>query len=116
MATEKPDISQVLNGILSNPEALSSIMSIMSNVGNQKDKEEKRDAPQKEEIPTVNEALPVFNTQPSIPVIAPFKHNERSRERELLLALKPFLSNRKCETIDTFVRLLDIVSLLGGVK
>lgn len=116
MAGEKPDLSNALQGILSNPEALSSIMSIVGNIKGNSDAKE----PKKSEAGEISDT-PVFNPFPSaqaapIPAQPPFKYSERSREKELLLALKPFLSNRKCETIDTFVRLLDIVSLLGGVK
>ncbi len=124
----KPDVGSMLSGILSNPQALSSIMSIIGGLkSNGSPIAEQGDTPSpvSEDIHALEssvtpkvDALPVFSPNaPSgdAPSFMPYT-SEKSRERELLLALKPFLSARRCETIDTFVRLLDIVSLLGRVR
>ena len=123
----KPDVGGILNGILSNPQALSTIMSVIGGVRGSEGQGasnhiEASPAPEsadvKEASASPSDALPAFSpsvTASALPAFMP-NSSEKSRERDLLLALKPFLPARKCETIDTFVRLLDIVSLLGRVR
>ena len=123
-----PDISSVLNGLLSNPSALSSLMSILGSVTNN---QSKTPSAQSEETPVFShtdetaspppESSPAFNFQGAdalrkfLPQKSPVCTNE-SRERALLLALRPFLSKNKCDTLDIFIRLLDIISLVGRIK
>lgn len=121
-----PDISSVLNGLLSNPSALSSLMSLLGSITNNQSKT----PAQSEDAPVFSHAdTPVSHTQDSppfnlpsaealgrlLPQKAPVCTNE-NRERALLLALRPFLSKNKCDTLDIFIRLLDIISLVGRIK
>ena len=76
-------------------------------------------APVSSAAPAVSEA-PAASEDTSVPTfneIQPYMQSKsESKERALLMALKPFLSSRRCETIDTFVRLLDIASLIGRIR
>ena len=120
-----PDFSSILNGLLSNPSALSSLVSVLGSVTNGQSKSP----------PTQVEDTPVFShtdsaTVPDIPAlklqdshgIHPFPppkgpvYANNSREKTLLLAIKPFLSKNKCDTLDIFIKLLDIISLVGRIK
>ena len=122
-----PDISSVLNGLLSNPSALSSLMSLLGSVTNN---QSKNPSAQSEDAPVFSHTdtpvshtpeAPSFNLPSAealgrlLPQKAPVCTNE-SRERALLLALRPFLSKNKCDTLDIFIRLLDIISLVGRIK
>ena len=106
MPETKPDVGNILQWILSNPQALSSIMSVIGNASQGKPREE-----EKESAP---EPMPAIAKLP--PQIQPERKAIQPKEIALLMALKPFLSSRRCETIDTFVRLFDIANLLRGVK
>ena len=104
----KPDVSNILQGILSNPQALSSIMSVIGNAT------QKQTSVQ--EVVQESEPLPAIAKAPMPPPRQNEQKQSQPKEIALLMALKPFLSSRKCDTIDTFVRLFDIANLLRGVK
>ena len=127
-----PDIGSMLNGLLSNPSALSSLMSVLGSIPNAQGR-----PPQAETTPpsAQSEASPVFSHTDASPVpeIAPVMkplntdgirsfppiapvHSKDSREKSLLLAIRPFLSKNKCDTLDIFIKLLDIISLVGRIK
>ena len=106
MPDTKPDVSNILQGILSNPQALSSIMSVIGNSSQSKASQEEKDSPA-EALPAMAKIAPQIQME---------KKAIQPKEIALLMALKPFLSSRRCETIDTFVRLFDIANLLRGVK
>ena len=120
-----PDLGSVLSGLLSNPTALSSLMSVLGSVTNSQSKEmheKSEDAPAYSHTDTapVPESAPVFKSQ-SIEGIRPFPPTapacpKDSKEKTLLLALKPFLSRSKCDTLDMFIKLIDIISLVGRIK
>ena len=120
-----PDFSSILNGLLSNPSALSSLMSVLGSVTNG---QSKPPSPQVEDTPAFSHTdstpppdIPALKLQgsdgihpfprPKAPVYA-----NNSREKTLLLAIKPFLSKNKCDTLDIFIKLLDIISLVGRIK
>ena len=119
-----PDLGSVLNGLLSNPTALSSLMSVLGSVTNSQSTEthtKSEDAPafSHADIAPVPESVPVFkpqNTEGIRPFPPPPACQKDSKEKTLLLALKPFLSRNKCDTLDMFIKLLDIISLVGRIK
>ena len=120
--SQKPDLSSILNSVLSNPEALSSIMSAIGNVsaGNSTQTQtneqsyipppEVSTAPSREESP----AVPAFRGGADL--FPSSSAHQSKKERELLLALKPFLSRRRCDTLDSFIRIYDVISLLGRIR
>lgn len=124
----KPDFNSVLQNVLSNPQLLSNIASMINgssaNTATEASQNEAQSykAPELPQAPSEREdAVNAISTSPSqpampsLPVFAGGRHNS-SKEKALLVALKPFLPSRKCQTIDTVIRLLDIVSLVGGIK
>lgn len=118
----KGDFSSILQSLLSNPQLLSTISSMIGSGANQgasagatphiepppMQRESARD-----ESEMGGESVAVSATP--IPFLQNKTHNE-SKEKALLCALKPFLPSKKCQTIDSFIRILDIVSLVGGMK
>lgn len=120
-----PDFSSILNGLLSNPSALSSLMSVLGSVTSG---QSKPPSPQVEDAPAFSHTdsaptpeIPALKLQdshgihPFPPPKSPVYANN-SREKALLLAIKPFLSKNKCDTLDIFIKLLDIISLVGRIK
>ena len=91
------DLSGKLNEILSDPDKLKTVMSAVSGIMGQSEKN--AEAPvQKTDVPLQSAPTPVF------------KSNERS---ELLRALKPFLSKDKCERIDKMLKIMTFAELAG---
>ena len=122
-----PDLSSMLNGLLSNPSALSSLMSVLGGVMNG---QQKPPPAQAEDTPAFSDNdgsapvhsippppnfqasnAPPFFSSPKAPTFA-----QESKEKTLLLAIKPFLSKNKCDTLDLFIKLLDIISLVGRIR
>lgn len=120
--SQKPDLSTILNSVLSNPEALSSIMSAIGNVsaGNSQQvqtNDQSYTPPPDLSVPPsheVSQALPAISR--SADSFPSSSAHQSKKERELLLALKPFLSRRRCDTLDTFIRIYDVISLLGRIR
>lgn len=125
-----PDIGGFLNGLLSNPNALSTMLSVLGSL-NKNQNATQQDVQKSEQVdkipvfsntdnsPPPQQNIPAASFQPfDLPKMPQFsEHNKREeREKTLLLALKPFLSKSKCDTIDIFIKLLDIITLLGRVK
>lgn len=119
-----PDISSMLSGILSNPQALSAISSLLGNLN--KGQTQNNGVPASTVQNTAHEeAKPSESSPTSIPAgiisglgpsLSPIHNKRDDRERALLLALKPFLSKSKCDTVDLFIRMLDLISLIGKVR
>ncbi|MBQ5800299.1 MAG: hypothetical protein IIW20_00285 [Clostridia bacterium] len=117
-----PDLSAMLSGILSNPQALSAISSLLGSIN--KPQAEAKEAfiptPKSASLPEENMAkdIPAISGGASAPAYAlPFPiHPSNDKRKTLLLALKPFLSKSKCDTVDLFIRMLDLISLIERVK
>lgn len=122
----KGDFSSVLQSLMSNPQLLGNIASmISSNVGTNQGtgahapsppparEESVRDERVREDEEMSAVSAPVSASP--FPFLQNKTHNE-SKEKALLCALKPFLPSKKCQTIDSFIRILDIVSLVGRIK
>lgn len=55
------------------------------------------------------------NISPAVPTDSPHASPDADRDR-LLLALKPFLSQKRCEAIDNMLRIGKLGSVLQGLK
>ena len=91
------DLSKALQKLSANPEMLSGIFSMLG-AGMPKNTES--------EPPSDEDALPAVLPMPS--PSAPRKSNRR----ELLCALKPFLSAHRCENIDRILHMYDLLDLM----
>lgn len=117
-----PDLSGMLSGILSNPQALSAISSLLGSLNKPQAeaKEVPLSAPQQPFAPEEEKPsdIPAGSSGISAPTYAlPFPIQPKNDKRKtLLLALKPFLSKSKCDTVDLFIRMLDLISLIERVK
>ncbi|MBQ2719812.1 MAG: hypothetical protein IJF73_07080 [Clostridia bacterium] len=107
MAGETPDLSGLLGGLLSQPQALAGLRNLVANLGEAGG----REAPPPEGSREQSEA--------ALPVVAPplppkgGRHSERSA---LLCALSPYLSPPRRRALDGAVRILEILELFEDKK
>lgn len=102
------DIASAVGAILSNPAAMSMLSSLISSA-------RAPSADVKEEAP------PHPEPEPALPAsVGTFSMPSRSvgggpsdRRRELLCALKPFVSRSRCETIDHLIGILSLLDIAG---
>ena len=137
---QTPDMSALIGTLLSNPEALSGIMSLLKNSGISLNKPEAADFIPKEDPPKTDTDVKEVAVRPS--------HNEKDdrfedrdedrheekrqknfgynrkkpgredRER-LLIALRPYLSKSRYDTLDEIIKFASILELFrkkGGEK
>ncbi len=86
------DISNKLNEILSDPEKLKGVMSVVNSVMGAQSHTHEKESP------------------PIMPINA--KDDKRT---ELLRALKPFLSEEKCARIDKILKIMTVAQLAGMI-
>ena len=94
-----PDLSGMLGALLSNPQALSAVASLLGGALNRPSEGEKSAPPPP---PSGSRDIP-----PALPLPA-----SRDPRKGLLDALRPYLSPARCEMIDTLLRILELLSLL----
>lgn len=94
------DLSEKLNAVLSDPERLKGMMSVISSLADKAETDQND-----EQAPEKADALQAL----SIPDILP-KSDKRG---ELLRALKPFLSDDKRDRIDKILRIMTLAGIAG---
>ena len=137
---QTPDISSLIGTLLSNPEALSGIMSVLKNSGITPNKPEETDFIPKEEprestadakevsaFPIYDEkedrSDPIDDTPQDEKRAEKRRYNTKKPSREdrerLLSALRPYLSKSRYDTLDEIIRFASILELFrkkGGGK
>lgn len=105
----QPDLSGMLNGILSNPAALSMLTSLLGNM--QKPgggfPHGGCGCDERPHEPPCDDACP---KPPILPPAAP-PPKPRDDRACLLEALRPYLSRERCDMIDTLLRILELMEL-----
>ena len=101
---EAPDLSKIVSIIMQNPELISQISSLM------KSDDEGGEAPIKIEEKKEENTAP--ETSVSSPVSQPHSQNKR-RRKELLSAMKPYLSEHRQSAIDSMSSILDIIDVMA---
>ena len=85
------DLSRIIDLIMANPNLIKEIQALAENgEGDGKEKE------------------PVQE----IPAVSPEKTQSRSKRRELLCALKPYLSEERCRAVDQMLSISDILEMM----
>ena len=98
----QPDLSGLLGNLLQNPAALSMLSSLLSGgLGG------KSNPPPKKGEPCDTECC--ASPQPCLPPPQPKQQDHRTC---LLNALRPYLSPARCDTIDSILRILELMELL----
>ena len=96
------DLSKIVNLIMENPKLIEEIRSLTEKSQDTEDEAERTDAEPAEKKP--KEAAPVM-TSPS-PAIG------KSRRRELLSALKPYVSKERARAIDSMLSIADVLEIM----
>lgn len=100
--TQMPDLSGMLGALLANPQALSTVASLLGGALNRPNETE-GGAPTPPPTPPSGES----ETRGTRPLPA-----ARDPRRGLLDALRPYLSPARCDMIDTLLRILELLALL----
>ncbi len=109
-ASGQPDFSGLLNGILSNPAALSMLTSLLGNL------QKPSDIPHGEcgcEGHRPPGPPPCDDHCPKAPLLPPAAPPLKPKDDRacLLQALRPYLSHERCDMIDTLLRILELMEL-----
>lgn len=100
----QPDLSGLIGTLLSNPTALSALSSLLSGgMGGKGQPPPQKEQPCEEACPR-SQLLP-----PSPPQQKPIHNDNRVC---LLNALRPYLSPARCDTMDSLLRILELMELL----
>lgn len=101
--SDQPDLSALLSGLLQNPAAISMLSSLLAGGLGSNGSHVKKPEPCDEPCPKAPPLLP--------PCEPP--HPKPTDDRACLLnALRPYLSPARCETIDSLLRILELMELL----
>lgn len=135
-----PDLSSLLNSLLSNPETLSKIGATISKYTNEENAtppppdSENNNNPQENNLNLSENDNQIANTSPtssqisinafaeklpellSLFLSSDAKNNPQSKQQiALLLAIKPYLSARRQELIDSFVKISQISDIIKKI-
>ena len=97
------DLGKIVNLIMQNPELIEQIKKL-----GEKDNNDGGSASADESVNDVAEA----EEKEEIPTVAQTKQTERSRRRELLCALKPYVSEERGRAIDSMMSIADILDVM----
>ncbi len=116
------DIADKISELLADPDGMNRIMSMAQSLFSDKTE---TDAPKKEAEPNPNPdsdsnggfSLPKdFDIGKIMGLMSAFNSQKNDRRSELLLALKPHLSQERREKVDKAVKLLKIISLMPVLR
>lgn len=111
MSESDKSLEQRLGAILSDPNAMSTILGIVKGLNGTQNIE---NTAEKTEIKNENP----ISSHEDLPAMAlPYQStNNKSKSLALLLALKPFLSSERAHRLDTLTGLLRVLSLTDFLK
>ena len=101
---EAPDLSKIVSVIMQNPALISQIASLVSNGETGSTKEVEQEV---SPSPEVHESIAAT---PTATLAAPT--HSRTRRKELLNAMKPYLSEQRRGAIDSMASILDILDVM----
>ena len=108
MATT-PDLSKIVELIMQNPELISTISSLVSK--SSESKEEPEAAPEDNLAPPSGAIEATESTETSVQP-GGTEGSKRYQRKELLGALKPYLSENRRAAIDSMISISDILSVM----
>lgn len=97
-----PDLSGILSQVMSNPTAMNMLSSLLGGMGAEKSAEKKESCPPQ----TEEKILPP----------CPKELSAKEKRRGLLLALKPFLSAERQQTLDRILMISEALALLKSER
>ena len=104
---DTPDLSRIVNLIMQNPNLISEISALAKGADSTQENavttSEKIETAKAEAEETVSAAVPEAAKQPA---------EKRARRKELLNAMKPYLSDNRRSAIDSMSSILDILEVM----
>ena len=97
------DLSRIIGLIMENPKLIEEI----KNLASKEPQEEQAEITEQENI--ITEDTVKANTEP---VVAPSENTSRIKRRELLCALKPYVSEGRAKAIDSMMSIADILDMM----
>lgn len=107
------DLSEKLNGILNDPEAMRDIAALASQLG-----VEKPGVHNEEQAPPPRSSLPADDTAAQLMKLMPMLGSLRQEDdtTRLLDAMRPFLSEERRQKLDKAKRLIKVMKLMPLIK
>lgn len=105
---ETPDISKIIGVLMQNPALISEIASLVNGA----EKNGESNAQETGEAPV---AVEETATEPVVRVSQPreVQSHNKARRKELLSAMKPYLSENRRGAIDSMASILDIIDVMA---
>ena len=96
------DLSKIIGLIMENPKLIEEIKSLAT--------QEKKEEPK--EIDKAEESITDESLKADAEITAPIENDSRIKRRELLSALKPYVSEGRGKAIDTMMSIVDILDMM----
>ncbi len=100
------DLSKIVSLIMENPKLIEQIKNLASQNSEGEEPEIKADSAEAEVIESADTESAEVSTY------APVKNDNRSRRNTLLSALKPYVSEKRCQAIDSMISIADIIDVV----
>ena len=107
----EPDLSKIVSLIMENPSIIEEIRALTKGGENKTPSEAEQTQTEKDEYVPIEEPIEAEETQ-GAPVLQNEENDRRIKRRELLMALKPYISRERSQVIDTMLSVLEIVDLM----
>ncbi len=102
--SQTPDLSKIVNIIMQNPSLIEEISSLVKSSEDSVEESEKNDTKIQKKIESEGESVSVSAPQPHAA--------SKEKRRELLNAMKPYLSENRRSAIDSMSSILDILDVM----
>ena len=105
--SDTPDLSKIVSTIMENPAIIEQISSIMKQKNESSPESEITVTDSTEEAPAdLTSEASLFKSE------SPKGSSRSTRRHELIRAMKPYLSEPRCKTVDTAIAIADIVDMI----
>ena len=103
---EAPDLSKIVSVIMQNPALISEIASLVNSSSENKSAVREEPEVAVDAVPEVRESVAEAQVTQETPT------HSRARRKELLNAMKPYLSEQRRGAIDSMASILDILDVM----
>ena len=100
------DLSRIVNLIMENPKLIEEIKNLASQNSPSEESELKAAAEAQEEATAIEGEGVAASAYPYV------KNDNRARRNSLLSALKPYVSQKRCQAIDSMISIADILDVV----
>ena len=106
-------LGDIINSLLNNPEIMKTVSTLARGQSESESEPDKTDEKENIQIPPeLLSSLPQMMSALS----SSKKDSQNSKRKELLLALKPFLSEKRCSVIDGILQFEGLAGMLDALK